>query len=253
MAEERVLVTLDGGVLTGTLNRPEKRNAIDEPMIDALAGLLERAELDAAVRVVALRGAGSDFCAGMDLRELLASAEQRPEENREAALRFGGLFVRMRALPKPVVAVVQGRALAGGCGLATACDLVLAAESARFGYPEVQRGFVPALVLNMLRRAVGEKVAFDLAATGRQLSAREAERVGLVSRVAGDDVFDAEATALLGALSAFSATSLALTKQQFYRLDGVPFEEGIRLSADVNAVSRTTPDFRAAIAAFLAR
>ena len=250
---DRVAVTLEEGILTGTLNRPEKKNAIDAMMIDALAGLLERADLDAGVRVVALRGAGTDFCAGMDLRELLASAEHGVEENREAAMRFGGLFSRMRALPKPVVAVVRGRALAGGCGLATACDLVLAAESAQFGYPEVQRGFVPALVMNMLRRAVGEKIAFDLTATGRLLSAREAERVGLVSRVVADGALETEAAALLGSLAGFSATALALTKQQLYRLDGVPFDEGIRLSADVNAASRTTPDFRAAIAAFLRR
>lgn len=251
--DDRVLVTLEGGVLTGTLNRPEKKNAIDDLMIAQLGGFLERAELDAAVRVVAVRGAGADFCAGMDLRELLASADQSVEENRAAALRFGDLFSRIRALPKPVVAIVQGRALAGGCGLATACDLVIAAESARFGYPEVLRGFVPALVLNMLRRAVGEKVAFDLAATGRVLSAHEAERVGLISRAVADDALEREASALLGALAGCSATSLALTKQQLYRLDGVPFEEGIRLSADVNAVSRTTPDFQAAIAAFLKR
>jgi methylglutaconyl-CoA hydratase len=250
---ERVLVTLDGGILTGTLNRADKKNAIDTAMIDALAALLERADLDAQVRVVALRGAGPDFCAGMDLRELLASAEHSVDDNREAAMHFGNLFTRMRRLPKPVVAVVRGRALAGGCGLATACDLVLAAESAQFGYPEVQRGFVPALVMNMLRRAVGEKIAFDLAATGRLLSARQAEQAGLVSRVAADEALEAEAAALLGALAGFSATALALTKQQLYRLDGVPFDEGVRLSAEVNAASRTTPDFRAAIAAFLKR
>lgn len=250
---ERVLTAFEGGVLTGTLNRPEKKNAIDAPMIDGLYALLERADLDAGVRVVALRGAGKDFCAGMDLAELLASADRSVEENRAAALQFGGLFLRMRALPKPVVAVVTGRALAGGCGLATGCDLVLAAESARFGYPEVQRGFVPALVMNMLRRAVGEKVAFDLAATGRLLEAREAERAGLVSRVWADDAFEAGTARLLHDLAGFSATALALTKQQLYRLDGVAFEEGLRLSADVNAVSRTTPDFRAAISAFLQR
>jgi methylglutaconyl-CoA hydratase len=156
-------------------------------------------------------------------------------------------------LPKPVVAVVTGRALAGGCGLATACDLVLAAESARFGYPEVQRGFVPALVMNLLRRAAGEKLAFDLVATGRILPARDAERVGLVSRVWPDETFEVEAGRLLRSLTGFSATALALTKQQFYRLDGTSFDDGIRLSADVNAVSRTTPDFRAAIAAFLGK
>ncbi len=248
---ERISAALEGGVLTGTLNRPEKRNAIDAAMIDALAALLERAELEATVRVVVLRGAGKDFCAGMDLEELLLSADRTVEQNRAAAMRFGGLFLRMRALPKPVIAVVQGRALAGGCGLATACDLVVAAESAQFGYTEVQRGFVPALVMNMLRRAVGEKVAFDLAATGRLLTAREAERAGLVSRVLPDTEFEAGAEQIVRGIAGLSATALALTKQQLYRLDGVGFDDGIRLSADVNAVSRTTPDFRAAIAAFL--
>jgi methylglutaconyl-CoA hydratase len=248
---ERITAALEGGVLTGILNRPEKKNAIDSAMIDELAALLERAELEAAVRVVVLRGAGKDFCAGMDLAELLESADRTVEQNRAAALRFGGLFLQMRALPKPVIAVVQGRALAGGCGLATACDVVVAAESAHFGYPEVQRGFVPALVMNMLRRAVGEKIAFDLAATGRLMTAREAERAGLISRVLPDAELEAGAEQIVRGIAELSATALALTKQQLYRLDGVGFADGIRLSADVNAVSRTTPDFRAAIAAFL--
>jgi len=248
---ERVLVTVAGGVLTATLNRPDKRNAIDTAMIDALIAMLDRAELDADVRVVALRGAGPDFCAGMDLKELLASADHPVERNRDAALQFGAIFLRMRALPNPVVAVVQGRALAGGCGLATGCDLVLAAESAQFGYPEVQRGFVPAIVLTMLRRAVGEKVAFDLATTGRLLDATEAAAVGLVSRVYEDTDFEEQTGEVLRVLAAAGASALALTKQQFYQLEGLTFEAGIRLGADVNAVSRTTPDFRAALTAFL--
>ncbi|HVH68943.1 MAG TPA: enoyl-CoA hydratase/isomerase family protein [Gemmatimonadales bacterium] len=250
---DRVLVTIDGGVLTATLNRPEKKNAIDTPMIEALEGVLERADLDAAVRVLAVRGAGRDFCAGMDLNELLASADQTVEENRRAALQFGEIFLHMRRIPKPIVAVVQGRALAGGCGLATACDLVLATESAQFGYPEVQRGFVPAIVLTLLKRAVGEKVAFDLAATGRMLSASEAAGVGLVSRVYEDTDFDDQVSEVLRSLAAASASALAFTKRQFYQLDGLRLEDGIRLGADVNAVSRTTPDFRAALQAFLKR
>ena len=248
---DRVLVTLAGGMLTATLNRPDKRNAIDTAMIDALLATLERADLDAEVRVVALRGAGQDFCAGMDLNELLASADHTVEQNRAAALHFGGVFVRMRQVPKPVVAVVQGRALAGGCGLATGCDLVLAAESAQFGYPEVQRGFVPAIVMTLLRRAVGDKLAFDLAATGRLLDASEAAAVGLVSRVYEDADFEEQAGDVLRALAAASPSALAFTKQQFYQLDGMAFEDGIRLGADVNAVSRSTPDFRAALMAFL--
>ena len=249
--DERVLVAVQGGVLTATLNRPDKKNAIDTPMIAALLAVLERADLDADVRVVALRGAGADFCAGMDLQELLASADKTVEENRRAALRFGEIFLRMRRLPKPVVALVQGRALAGGCGLATACDLVLAAESAKFGYPEVQRGFVPAIVMTLLKRTLGEKVAFDLAATGRVLSAPEAAALGLVSRVYEDSDFEEQVADVVRALAASSASALALTKQQFYQLDGMRFEDGIRLGADVNAVSRTTSDFRAALQAFL--
>jgi len=248
---DRVITTLAGGVLTATLNRPDKRNAIDTAMIDALLATLERADLDAEVRVVALRGAGRDFCAGMDLNELLASAEHTVEQNRQAALHFGSIFVRLRQIPKIVVALVQGRALAGGCGLATGCDLVLATESAQFGYPEVQRGFVPAVVMTALRGAVGEKVAFDLAATGRLLDATEAAAVGLVSRVYEDADFEEQAGDVLRALAATSTSALALTKQQFYQLDGLRFEDGIRLGAEVNAVSRSTPDFRAALTAFL--
>ena len=250
---DRVLAEVQEGVLTVTLNRPEQRNAIDMAMVDALLATLDRADIDAAVRVVALRGSGRDFCAGMDLRELLASADTPVAENRNAALRFAEVFLAMRRLPKPVVAIVQGRALAGGCGLATGCDLVLAARSAHFGYPEVHRGFVPALVMTLLRRTVGEKVAFDLAATGRLLTASEAAAYGLVSRVYDDAEFAGQVAELLRALAATSATALAFTKRQFYQLDGLPFEEGLRLGADINAISRTTPDFRAALEAFLAK
>ena len=244
-------VALDGGVLTLTLDRPDKRNALDTPTLDALHAALERADLDADVRVVAIRGAGKDFCAGADLEELLASAGHTPEQNERAALHMGGLFVTIRALPKPVVAVVHGRALAGGAGLATACDLVVATASAQFGYPEIQRGFVPAMVMTLLRRLTGEKLAFDLAATGRILTAGEALGAGLVSRVIPDDLFDEEVTKLLAALAATSPSALALTKRQFYQLAGMPIEEGIALGAQVNALARSTPDFKRAIAAFL--
>lgn len=248
---DRVVVQVAGGVLTATLNRPDKRNAIDTAMIDELLAAFERADLDASARVVAIRGAGRDFCAGMDLNELLASADHSLEQNRQAALHFAQVFIHMRRLPKPIVALVHGRALAGGCGLATACDLILAAESAQFGYPEVQRGFVPAIVMAMLRRTVGEKLAFDLATTGRVLDGTEAAAAGLASRVYEDADFEDQAGEVLRVLAEASPTALAFTKQQFYQLDGLSFEEGLRLGADVNAASRSTPDFRAALSAFL--
>jgi methylglutaconyl-CoA hydratase len=251
VSADRVLVAVQDGVLTATLNRPDKRNAIDAAMVEGLLATLERAELDAAVRVLVVRGAGPDFCAGADLEELLASVERTPEENAGSALRLGEVFLRMRALPKPVVAVVHGRAIAGGCGLATACDLVLARADAQLGYPEVRRGFVPAMVMAMLRRIVGEKVAFDLVATGRLLAAEEAAQLGLVSRVLPAETFERELAAVLTGLAGASATALALIKRQLYELDGRSFDEGIRLGADVNAVARTTPEFRRAVEGFL--
>jgi methylglutaconyl-CoA hydratase len=251
VSAERVLASLQDGVLRLTLNRPAKRNAMDAAMIDAFHAALDRAELDAEVHVVALRGAGKDFCAGADLAELLESADLSPDENVTHAKRLGDVFVRMRALPKPVVAVVHGRALAGGCGLATACDLIVAHAEASFGYPEVKRGFVPAMVMAMLRRAVGEKVAFDLVATGRVLSAAEAERLGVVARVVAGDGFEAAVSAFLAELAAASPTALALIKRQLYELDGRGFEEGIALGAKVNAVARGTPDFARAVGQFL--
>src|SRR5207245_10550777 len=141
---DRVLTVLEGGILTATLNRPEKRNAIDSPMIDALLAMLERADLDAGVRLIALRGAGTDFCAGMDLSELLASADRTVAENRQAALQFAEIFLRMRRLPKPIAALVHGRALAGGCGLAAACGLGMAAASAQLGSPPGSGGLARA-------------------------------------------------------------------------------------------------------------
>jgi methylglutaconyl-CoA hydratase len=248
-----VLVSREDGVATLTLNRPEKRNALDRRMVSELRAAITACDLAADVRVVVLRGAGKDFCAGSDLGELLASADLPPDENERRAMELGEVFLALRDLPKPTVAVVRGRVLAGGCGLVTACDLVVAHSDAVFGYPEINRGFVPAMVMPTLRRAVGEKVAFDLVATGRLLDAAAAERAGLVSRVLPARGFDRAVAQLVVRLGGSSPSALALLKQQFYRLDGMGFAEGVRLGAQVNAVARRTPEFARAVAAFLKR
>jgi len=250
---DRVQIRTDGVVLHLTLNRPDKRNAIDGSLVEALHEALTTAELSSEVRLVALRGAGTDFSAGADLAELLASAEQPADANARNAERLGEVFIRMRELPHPVVAIVHGRALAGGFGLASACDIILARDDASFGYPEVQRGFVPAMVLAMLRRAVGEKVAFDLVTTGRLLTAREALDLGLISRVIPSESFETAVAHVLSDLGALSPTAVALTKRQLYALDGMDFQAGIKLGAQVNAVARGMPDFREAVERFLKR
>jgi methylglutaconyl-CoA hydratase len=251
---ERSLGTaLDEGVLTLTLDRPDKRNALNAALIDALHAAFDGADLDARVRVVVIGGAGKDFCAGADLGELLASADRALDENEADARRLGRLFERIRQLPKPVIAAVHGRALAGGAGLATACDLVVAGESAQIGYPEIERGFVPAMVMTILRRLVGERVAFDLVATGRVLDAAEARQLGLISRVVADERVADEARLIARRMASGSATALGLTKHLLYELDGLSFADGIALGARVNATARATPDFHQAIARFLER
>lgn len=246
-----LLSGLDRGVLTLTLNRPAKRNALNAELIDLLHQELERSDLDAEIRVVVLRGAGKDFCAGADLEELLASADRDPAENEASALRLGALYQAIRRLPKPVVAVVQGRALAGGCGLATSCDFVLAADSAQFGYPEIQRGFVPAMVMALLVRQVGEKRALELTTSGRLLSADEAFALGMVAEVVPVAELETRAATRNTRYASLSLTAFALTKQLCYAQDGLPFGDAIKLGARINAMSRATPDFRAAIGAFL--
>jgi methylglutaconyl-CoA hydratase len=246
-----VVTSLEKGILSVTLNRAEKRNAINAASVELLHQFLEQADLDANVRVVVIRGAGKDFCAGADLDELLASADQTQDQNEATAYRLGQVFERIRSLPKPVLALVQGRALAGGAGLATACDLVLASDTVQIGYPEIQRGFVPAMVATLLQRATGEKIALDLILTGRLLGAEEARVAGLVSRVVPAGELQNEGIALALQLAGSSATALALTKRVFFEQEGKTFAEGIRLGARVNAVARSTPDFRTSIASFL--
>jgi methylglutaconyl-CoA hydratase len=247
----RLGIELVANVLRVTLRRPEKRNALNSEMISGLAEALARAELEAEVRVVLIQGEGPDFCAGADLAELLESQHRTLAENEQDALHLGEIFLAMRRLPKPVVAAVRGRALAGGAGLATAADIVIAAESARLGYPEIERGFVPAMVMTMLRQSVGEKRAFELVATGRIIDSSEALAMGLVSRVVTDANFRTAVDEAVGTLASRSATAMGLTKQLFTDLADRSFGEGILLGARVNALSRSTDDFKQSIARFL--
>lgn len=250
MSEPVLRYTHEGGVAILTLNRPERRNALNGTLIRALREGLERAAAEEA-RVVALRGAGRDFCSGADLEELEAAADAGVEESLADADRLGGLFLAMRRHPAPVVAVVHGRALAGGAGLATACDLVLAREDAELGYPEVHLGFVPAMVMTILRRKVPEAKAFELVTRGERIGAREAEGIGLVSRVLPAEGFDEAVRSYLEDLAARPASAVSLAKRLLYGLDGAGFEEGIARGAEVNALARRTPECREGVRRFL--
>src|SRR6185295_4903948 len=172
-----VLYRVEGAVARLTLNRPEKRNALNEALIVGLKDSLRKANENAAVRVVVISGAGSDFCSGADLASLQKIAEGSVAENTADAGSLMELLLLIRQVSVPVVAAVRGKALAGGCGLASACDIVLASADAQFGYPEVMIGFVPAMVMAILRRNVSEKRAFELITRGEQIGAEEAKQI----------------------------------------------------------------------------
>lgn len=251
---EQLLVELDNstGVVTLTLNRPEKRNALGALLVDELADAIAWSDADERARVVMLRGAGVDFCAGADLEALRDLDEASVSEQMEDADAMGDLFLIMRRVGVPLVAAVHGHALAGGCGLASACDIVLASSEARFGYPEVKIGFVPAMVMAMLRRAVGEKRAYELVVSGRQIGAEEAERYGLVQHVYGPEEFDAACDEFAAELAGRSATALALSKRLLYGTELHSFEAAIRAGAELNVLARMTEDYREGLERFFA-
>ncbi|HYO45109.1 MAG TPA: enoyl-CoA hydratase-related protein [Gemmatimonadota bacterium] len=234
-----------------TLARPERRNALDPAMVAELEELLAAAEADDRVAAILLAADGKDFCAGADLEHIERTVDMSRAELEEDALALGRLFLHMRRLPKPIVAAVHGNALAGGAGLATACDLVVASDDAYIGYPEVHIGFVPAMVMTMLVRAVGEKRTFALVALGHRIGAREAMEQGLVHTVFSRHTFADDAFALAVDVASRSRTSLALSKRLLYELDELTFEEGIERGAEVNAEARGTEDCRAGVRAFL--
>ena len=253
MTDQVVLYSVEGSLARITLNRPEKRNALNDALIAGLKQQLKNAAADRSVRVVVIFGAGKDFCSGADLSALQKITGASVAENSEDARSLLELFLLIRAVQVPVVAAVTGRALAGGCGLATACDLVLASASARFGYPEVKIGFVPAMVMAILRRNVSEKRAFELITRGTEISAEQAREFGLVNQVFADESFEADVSLYVSEFEKMSASAIGLTKTLLYQLDGLALPEALETGADVNVIARLTDDCQQKVAKFLSR
>jgi methylglutaconyl-CoA hydratase len=246
-----VLYTLDAGIARITLNRPEKRNALNDDLIAGLKSALRRADHDQDVRVVVLSGAGANFCSGADLTALQKISTASVAENLDDARSLMELFLLVRALRVPVIAAVQGRALAGGCGLALSCDLVLGARSARFGFPEVRIGFVAAMVMAILRRCTSEKRAFELLTLGAEIDAESAQTYGLVNRVLDDEAFDDEVDVFAHQFENVSRSAVSLSKQLFYAGDAMPFKDALECGVDTNVMARMTEDCRKGIERFL--
>ncbi|OAI45075.1 enoyl-CoA hydratase [Planctomycetaceae bacterium SCGC AG-212-F19] len=254
MSEPAVLYSVQPPAAIVTLNRPDRRNAISRDLIAAATVAFQKARDDAGVRVVILTGAGKAFCAGMDLAELTESLQNVNEAGKvwDDAQHLSGLYQLIYTLPKPTIAAVNGAAVAGGAGFVTVCDLALAVPEAKFGYPEVRRGLVAAMVMPHLLRHVGERCARYLLLTGDLIDAEEARRTGLINDVvpSADHLLE-RSMALAKSLAEGGPNALTLTKAllaQFSR-QAISVEE----TAKASAAPRLSSEAREGLEAFFAK
>jgi methylglutaconyl-CoA hydratase len=245
-----LLLKYEGQIAKITLNRPEKRNAISQQMMSDVLSVLDEVERSKA-RVAIFTGAGKSFCAGMDLEMLSAIARQSAQENQEDSRRMAKMFRRLWSFSKPLIATVEGAALAGGSGIATLCDFTLAAPDAKFGYTEVRIGFLPALVSVFLTRQIGDKRARDLLLTGRQIDAQEAKDLGLVNEIVPAESLIERAQELAEVLIAASPSSLTRAKWLLTAAAADSVDHDLERAILENARIRCTPDFKEGLASFL--
>lgn len=253
MAEALIQTEIDPkpGLATLWLNRPDKRNALSAELVSALKEELRKLESSTSMRAVFIRGRGTAFCAGADLAEIRAMQTATYEQNLRSSESLRELFTLLCNFPKPTAAIVHGPALAGGCGLATCCDFVIAGEGATFGYHEVRIGFIPALVMVLLTHQIGERAARDLCVSGRVLDAGEALRLGLVTKVTAQDKLDEAAVELARMLALNSPQAMGSVKQAFWRIHESGVETALKKAAEQNARARESADCKEGIAAFL--
>lgn len=244
-----LLVERTNGIVTVTFNRPGVLNARNQEMVRELFELVEGLEHDPVARVVIFTGTGRAFMAGADITEF---SSLTPVEALAFSKRNHALYGRIERLPQPTIAAVNGFALGGGCELTQACDLVIAAENARFGQPEVNLGIIPgAGGTQRLARLVGRHRAKEICLTGEMLDAHEAYRIGLVNRVVPPERLLSEARAVAGKLMAKSRVTLGLIKQAIDEGYDLALEAGLALEAKALAVAFATEDWREGVAAFL--
>ena len=250
MRYESLLLETSGHLSTITLNRPEKRNAISIHMIAELQAALDDIEKTHA-RVVILTGTGKAFCAGIDLDYLQAIGRQTAAENQEDSKRIAKMFRKVWSYSRPLIAAVNGHALAGGCGIATLCDFTLAVPEAKFGYTEVKIGFLPAIVSVFLTRQIGEKRARDLLLTGRLVEAAEARELGLVNEIVPAETLMSRAHELAETILAASPSSITRAKHLLVSAAAASVDHDLERAVLESARVRCTPDFREGLAAFL--
>ena len=238
------------GILT--LNRPEKRNALHPQLVQQMKSKMIELAKDDSVKVLIITGEGKAFCAGADLEYLNKLRDFSTLENEKDSEDLSELFLLIYNLPKPVIAAVNGAAIAGGCGLASVCDFIVADETnASFGYSEVKIGFIPAIVSTFLIRRVGEGIATQMLLSGEVISAKRSYEIGFANYLSSNVLqFSME---LASKLSKNSQYSTAMTKDLIRKVADLPVTEAVEYSVKLNAISRTTEDFKEGLNNFLTK
>jgi len=250
--ENLVLYSVEKRIATITINRPEKRNALNPPLISELTEKFIRASEDDDVKVVVLNANGASFSAGADLEYLQQLQQNSFEENVADSNNLKRLFTTIYYLPKVVIAQVEGHAIAGGCGLATICDIVFATPESNFGYTEVKIGFVPAIVSCFLKQKVSETVAKELLLTGKTFPAVKALEYKLINFVTNSSEINQTVKEFaLSLCNESSGNSLMITKQLITQTTNPLLEKSLEIAVQINARVRESDDFKRGIASFL--
>lgn len=235
-----------------TLNRPDKRNALNEELIRSLSDTFDKASNDNSVKVIVLKGNGEAFCSGADLAYLQQLQKFSFDDNLADSTRLKDLFLKIYTLDKVVIAQVEGHAIAGGCGLATVCDFIFSVPEAKFGYTEVKIGFIPAIVMVFLVRKIGDQRARQLLLSGNLVGATEAAQLGLITKVVAKETIAGDVTDFAGKLiKTNSAQAMSSAKRMIAEVQSLPLEEALKYAARMNADARGTDDCKKGIASFL--
>lgn len=250
--EQFVKYEVNSRVATITLNRPEKRNALNAQVVTELKDAFTYAEKDDSAKVIVLAAEGDAFCAGADLAYLQELQKNTYEENLADSSHLKDLFHQIYTHPKVVIAKVQGHAIAGGSGLATVCDFSFSVPEAMFGYTEVRIGFIPAIVMVFLLRKIGEGKSKELLLSGELIKADKAVAMGLINKVVSAETLDSEVSDFAQTLvKKNSGQSMAFTKQMIASVQEMSLEEGLGAAAKQNATARASEDCQKGIKAFL--
>ena len=248
---ETILIDEKVNNTTIILNRPEKKNAINEIMIKELSKIFDNVLNDDQIKVIILTGKGDTFCSGADLEYLNRIKNYSYEENLEDSNALAELLLKIYEFPKPTIAKVNGAALAGGCGLCSVCDFIFSDQNARFGYPEVKIGFVASIVSYFLIKQIGERKARELLLTGKILTSEEALSFGIINKIVSNNQIDDYIQNFINDLTNNSGQSLKVTKSLFNEnLIQSPSNQ-IKILARINAEFRKSDDFKEGISAFL--